>query len=270
MIARFSNVAGGDRRAFARTIALLAAGLLAALVTVAGVLPASFADVAIDRATHGRIRLAETEGSFWQGSARLIFSDGNPVTRGVVTGLVLPGRVRWDVRSLPLLLGLVQADLSLAGMAQPLSLSGAFGELRLGAGALDLPPIELERLGSPWNTIRPVAGIALRWEPLTIREGSLQGKASIELRDVASAITSVRPLGTYRVDAVSSGGAAQLSIQTLSGPLKLEGQGSWNSAQGLRFSAQASAEESEQSRLQPVLALIGRLEANRTVIRIGE
>jgi general secretion pathway protein N len=268
---RASRRGARERSILWRWSAIAACGLAAVLVTVALVAPAWLADRAVDRASDGRIRLAETDGTLWHGSGRLVFRDTNaPAGAGPLQGLVMPGRVRWDTQALPFVLGLVQAEVQLEGMSQPLRVTGTFGELRLGAGRLDLPPVELARLGSPWNTIRPVAGLGLQWEPLAIRDGALQGKASIELRDVTSAITPVRPLGSYRVDAASSGRGAELTIRTLSGPLKLEGRGGWDSARGLRFDAQAWAEGPEQPRLQPVLALIGRIEKDRTVIRIGE
>lgn len=254
-----------------RWIAIAACGLAAALATCALFAPAWLADSALSRATGGRVRLAETEGTVWRGAGRLVFRDAvSPDGAALVTGLVLPGRLRWSTSALPLVLGLVQAEVALDSMPQPLRLTGTFGELRIGAGRVDLPPIELARLGSPWNTIRPVAGLSLQWEPLAIRDGTLQGKLNIELRDVASAITPVRPLGSYRVEVASDGRGATLKLATLSGPLKLEGSGSWDTARGLRVDARAWAEGPEQVRLQPVLALIGRMERDRTVIRIGE
>ena len=137
------------------------------------------------------------------------------------------------------------------------------------SGSLDLPSVELSRLGSPWNTIRPSAALSLRWDSLTIRQGVLDGRVSVELRDAASAMTPVRPLGSYRIDVTGTGQDVSLGLRTLSGPLKLEGSGQWERRAGLRFTASASAEGAEKSRLQSLLALIGRREGDRTIIRIG-
>ena len=109
----------------------------------------------------------------------------------------------------------------------------------------------------------------MRWEPLSIRQGALNGRVSIELRDVTSAMTPVRPLGTYRIDVNGAGGDVNLSLSTLSGPLQLQGRGSWDRRAGVRFEAQARAEGPERQRLQSLLGLIGRREGERTVIRIG-
>ncbi|MFP5406810.1 MAG: type II secretion system protein N, partial [Gammaproteobacteria bacterium] len=144
-----------------------------------------------------------------------------------------------------------------------------FSELRIGPGSLSLPSVELGRLGSPWNSIRPSGALAVRWETLTVRNGQLTGQASIELSDMASAMTPVRPLGSYRIEINGEGPRADLGIQTLSGPLLLSGTGTWDARAGLRFVAQASAEPAEAARLQSFLGLLGRREGDHTTIRIG-
>jgi len=82
-------------------------------------------------------------------------------------------------------------------------------------------------------------------------------------------MTPVRPLGSYRVDVVGQGRRAELSIQTLAGPLRLQGSGSFDAQNGLRFTAEASTDAGEQGRLQSFLGLIGRREGERTIIKIG-
>jgi len=247
-----------------------AAGAVAATLAFA---PASFADMALRQATLGRVRLAETTGTIWTGSGRLVLTDvetGEAAANGPVAGgLAIPGRIGWEVRALPLVLGLVDAQLSLDSRRPPVRISGNPTDLRVGAGSLDLPSAQLARLGSPWNTIRPSAALSMRWDALSIRQGVLDGRASIELRDTASAMTPIRPLGTYRIDVTGTGRDVALSLVTLSGPLKLEGKGSWDRRAGVRFTAEAHADGPEQFALQSLLALIGRRQGDRTIIKIG-
>jgi len=256
-----------------RWTGFLLAGLLAVLGTALAFAPAAWLDVAVRDASLGRVRLADASGSIWVGRGTLVFqeaADGAaPRAAQVAQGLALPGEIRWHIRVLPLLLGIVEADIKVDGMPAPVRLSGGLQELRVGAGALDLPSADLSRLGSPWNTIRPSAALSTHWEPLSIRQGVLTGRVSIELRDVTSAMTPVRPLGTYRIDVNGAGSDIGLSLTTLSGPLQLQGRGSWDRRAGVRFDAQAHAEGPERQRLQSLLGLIGRREGERTVIRIG-
>ncbi len=51
--------------------------------------------------------------------------------------------------------------------------------------------------------------------------------------------------------------------------MTLTGTGSWSDRGGLRFVAQATPEPAEQERLQSFLALIGRKEGEKTIIKIG-
>lgn len=247
------------------------AGLLGVLLTFVAAAPASFADRALDAATGGRMRLAETDGTIWRGSGRLVLVDvgADQAERRSVPGVAVPGRIGWNLRQLPLLIGQIDAAIRVEGMAQPVRIQGGYDEVRVGGGSLTLPSVELGRMGSPWNTIRPSGVLSLRWENLTLKQGGLEGRAQIELRDASSAMTPVKPLGSYRVEIVGRGGQADLSIQTLAGPLRLQGSGKFSAQAGLRFTAEASAEAAESERLKSFLGLIGRRDGDRTVIRIG-
>jgi general secretion pathway protein N len=251
------------------------AGGLAAMTVLATQAPAGFVDLALDRVTQGRVRLAEASGTIWSGRGRIVFADvleaGAERRAGTVAsvpGVVLPGRFGWTLSPWPLLVGVLDARIEHDSMRQPVLLTGRAGELRATPGSLQLPPVALDRLGSPWNTIRPTGALTLSWESVTLRSGRFEGRASIELQQAASALTPVRPLGAYRIDVVGSGAQAQVKMNTLSGPLRLEGAGTWDARSGLRFTAEATAEEPERARLQPLLGLLGRREGERTIIKI--
>jgi general secretion pathway protein N len=257
-------------------IAMGCAGALAALAVLATQAPASLVDVALERATQGRVRLAEASGTVWSGRGRVVLADladaGAGRAAGVpasVPGVVLPGRFGWTLSPWPLLVGVLDARIEHDSMRRPVLLTGRAGELRATPGSLQLPPVALDRLGSPWNTIRPTGALTLSWENVTLRSGRFEGNATIELQQAASALTPVRPLGAYRIDVVGSGARAQVTMNTVSGPLRLQGSGTWDARSGLRFTAEATAEEPERARLQPLLGLLGRREGERTIIKIG-
>ncbi len=254
-----------------RIIAFVLAGLIGVIVALVGFAPATLADWGLQRATAGRLGLAETDGTVWRGTGRLVLIDVNSRARDArtVAGVAIPGRVRWSVNMMPLALGIIDAGIRMDGMNEVVRLSGGLSEMRISAGQLALPSVDLGRLGSPWNTIKPAGSLALRWEGLTLREGSFNGRADIELRNMASALTAVNPLGSYKIGVVGEGAQARLDITTINGPLLLEGQGTWNSRQGVRFTATASAEERESARLATLLGLIGRREGDKTLIKIG-
>ncbi|MGH1360043.1 MAG: type II secretion system protein N [Burkholderiaceae bacterium] len=250
---------------------LIAAAVLGVVLALVGFAPATIADWGLQKATAGRLGLAETDGTVWQGTGRLVLIDVNNRTEGLRTtpGVAIPGRLSWSVSKLPLILGIVDAQLKLDGMSDIVRLSGGVGEMRISAGQLSLPSVDLGRLGSPWNTIKPAGALSLRWEGLILREGSFTGRADIELRNMASALTPVNPLGSYRIGVVGEGSQAKLDITTINGPLRLDGNGTWTSRRGVRFTAFATAEDREKDRLRTLLGLIGRRQGEKTLIKIG-
>mgnify|MGYP003627915794 CR=1 FL=1 len=254
-----------------KTLLVIVAALFGVLIALVGFAPATLADWGLQKATAGRMGLAETEGTVWSGSGRLVLIDINDRTEGLrtVAGVAVPGRLNWTINKLPLFLGIVDADVQLDGMSDQIKLSGDVNEMRISPGQVSLPSVDLGRLGSPWNTIKPAGALALRWEGLVLREGSFQGRADIELRNMASALTPVNPLGSYRIGVVGEGAAAKLDITTISGPLLLDGNGTWSARRGVNFTAYARAEEQERTRLQTLLGLIGRRQGDKTLIKIG-
>lgn len=251
------------------------AGIVAAALVVVLAAPASLVDLALRRLSNERIALTETKGSVWSGSGRLVFVDvAAPRAEGlgampVLAGVAVPGRLSWQLQRLPLVFGLIDAQVELIGMSDAVPLSGNVNELRIGPGRLALPQVDLGQLGSPWNTIRPAGALALRWDAMVFRNQGFEGQADIELRGMASALSPVRPLGDYHIGIRGEGARAVLSIETLQGPLRLTGSGTWDARAGVRFDAQAWADEAERQRLDPFLGMIGRRVNDRTMIRIG-
>jgi general secretion pathway protein N len=255
--------------------ALVAVGaLFTALVVLILSAPASFADVGLNQATEGRLRLADASGTLWRGKGKLVLADlgadvASDVKSQTVTGLVLPGEFEWTIAGLPLFVGRINAQMSGVGLLTPIQLQGGLSELKISASRLVLPTVDLSRMGSPWNTFKPQASLDVRWDNMVLRQGQFDGKAAFELKDIASALTSVRPLGSYRVDVVGSGASADVKLLTTQGPLNLTGNGVWNARQGLRLSIEALADESAKVKLQTLLSLMGRRDGEKTIIRIG-
>jgi general secretion pathway protein N len=252
--------------------AALVAGLLAVLWVVAVQAPAAWADLALERLTSGRLRLADATGTVWSGRGRLVVAEPGlaaqrPAT--TVAGVVVPGAFRWQLSPWPLLVGMLDVRIEHDSMRQPVAVTGSAAELRISPGMLTLPPVDLDRLGSPWNTIRPAGTLTVTWDMVRLQGGQFDGRAVIDLGDAASALTPVRPLGSYRIEVVGSGAQAKVGMTTLAGPLRLQGQGTWDARAGLRFTAEARADEPEQDRLQTLLGLLGVRDGERTIIKIG-
>ena len=271
---------GGRSWGFGRIVLFALLGLLVAAATMLVTAPASLVDWGLKEATSGRVRLADASGSIWTGQGRMVLVDvlaeANRDRQALqvrgpasLSGVVIPGTIRWQIAPLPLLIGRLQANASHESMARPVVISGTAGRLQATGGSLQLPSVNLARLGSPWTTVRPTASLGVTWQPFVIEQGRFSGRATLELRDVASALTPVRPLGAYRIDIDGTGAASVIRMTSIDGPLRLSGEGNWTPAAGLRFTAYAEADEAERLRLQSLLGLLGRREGTRTMIKIG-
>jgi len=103
---------------------------------------------------------------------------------------------------------------------------------------------------------------ALAWDGRTAR-----GAARAEWRDAGIALTDVRPLGSYRIEARGEGGPLQLAVTTLEGPLTVTGRGTFAPPAALAFSGEARAEGPGAAALEPLLNLLGprRADGARTI-----
>lgn len=254
---------------FGRLVLALAV-LTAALSVSLASAPATWIDKLFSLQTAGRLRLAEAQGNVWRGSGRLVWADigDSAEPRLSLSGVALPGRVRWQLSPLALLLGMIEASVHVDGMTQPVAVQGTLAGLRIGNGRLDLPRMELSALGSPWNTVRPAGAISVAWSNVAISPQRFEGLVTIELRSVASALSAVRPLGSYRIDLRGEGSRAQLSMSTIDGALTISGSGQVGPT-GMGFTAQAQPARAGDERLQGLLGLLGVRQGDSTVIRIG-
>ncbi len=243
--------------------------LLAVLATVLASLPAAWLAPLLERQTDGRLSLGDPEGSVWHGSAFI------GVTGSGDEALVplLPGRFRWRLSPLALI-GRVDATVqNPRALTAPLAIRGSWRHWEIGDGSLSLPAERLAALGAPLNTVRPSGQMRLSWSALSLARSAsglqIDGRMQLDLTQVASALSPVKPLGAYRMQFDWQGGAARVDLKSLSGPLLLEGRGTLADGR-LQFSGQAWAAQGEEQRLAILLNLLGqrRQVGNRNVIAL--
>jgi general secretion pathway protein N len=235
--------------------------LLAVVATVGATLliffPAPWLTAIVERESGGRLTLGDAQGTLWHGSA---FIGGAPGPGGAVTPL-LPGRVGWRLSPLALL---GQVDLVLenaAALSQPLHVRGTWSHWQVSPAALLLPAQGLAGLGAPLNTIAPSGTLRLSWSTLELarqeRRLGLTGRTTLEMKDMASRLSSIRPLGSYELALDWRGQSAQLTLSTRSGALLLSGKGALEQGR-FRFSGQAKAAAGYEETLGNLLNLLGQ------------
>ena len=243
--------------------------LLGLLVSVVAFLPASWLAARVVAATGQQIQLIDPRGTLWNGSARMVLTGG----AGSRDAAALPTRMTWRMR--PAFTGLHVALATECCTPQPLSFDWRPGwrstSLRVADGQSQWPSSLLAGLGTPWNTLQLDGELVLRSQGLSREwaEGRLavNGRAELTAQRMASRVSTLRPLGSYRV-VVSGGPVPAVQLSTLEGALQLSGNGQWVGSR-LRFTGQASAAPDREAALANLLNIIGRREGARSIITIG-
>lgn len=126
-------------------------------------------------------------------------------------------------------------------------------------------------LGTPWNTIQPQGRLALKTQSLNLSWSSgrmnMSGQAQLDAIGVSSRLSTLRPMGSYRV-LVQGGDSPTLTLSTLDGALLLSGSGQWV-GQRLRFTGEASAAPGSEAALANLMNIIGRRTGDRSIITVG-
>ena len=277
-VARWENMRKAGKRWGKWGAAL---GALLGLILFA---PASWLAQGVVDLTGGRLLLAESQGTIWQGDAVAILT-GGPGSRDA---RAVPGRLAWRIKlkglgvrvalqqdcclPTPVVLdilpgwGRVRAELKLnpAGNEAELPTVGPVGHW---------PAAWLGGLGTPWNTLQlggmlrmNTRNLAFEWVQGRLR---MEGQADLALDNVSSPITTLERLGSYRLDVLGDNqGQMQLNLTTVDGSLQLTGQGTVGPG-GTRFRGDATAVEADRGALDNLLNIIGRRSGDHSVISIG-
>ena len=254
----------------------LAGSVLGAAAATLAFAPASWLANALAATSGERLLLADARGTVWQGSAVLVLT-GGPGSRDASA---LPGRVQWSLALQGAALALrARHDCCIDGELL-LRLTPGLGRLRL-----DLPPTTgavghwpaawLVGLGTPWNTLQPTGTLQLSSTGLSAEtvqgRWRISGQAVLELGNMASRMSTLDVLGSYRLTLVGEAegsDAARVQLTTTSGALQLSGSGQWTASK-LRFNGQAEAAPGSEAALANLLNIIGRRQGAASLISIG-
>ncbi|HEV7816314.1 MAG TPA: type II secretion system protein N, partial [Janthinobacterium sp.] len=85
----------------------------------------------------------------------------------------------------------------------------------------------------------------------------VNGKTTLEMMDMSSRLSALRPLGSYEMAMDWHGQEAQLTLRSIKGPLLLDGTGGLANGR-FRFSGQAQAADGYETTLASLLNLLGQ------------
>lgn len=231
--------------------------------------PARWLAAGVDRASGGQVLLSEPRGTLWNGSAQLVLTGG----RGSTDAAALPGRVAWALR--PRWDGAAARVRAGCCLPAPLDLRAHWrwggARLRVGDGVSQWPAAITAGLGTPWNTLQFDGDLKLTTQGLSVEwiagRPVVAGRAELVALRVASRLSTLRPMGSYRIT-LQGGTTATLRLETLEGSLQLSGSGQWVGSR-LRFRGEAAATPEREGALANLLNIIGRRNGSRSIISIG-
>lgn len=246
------------------------AGMLCAVLVFA---PARWLAAAVAQVSGAHLILLNPQGSVWNGSAQLVLSGG----AGSNEAMALSGRLAWQV--LPAW-GAWQLRLD-APCCTPNALHVAASarwdglHLSLKDSRSQWPAELLTGLGTPWNTVQAQGVLDLSTQGLALSLSqdhlALTGHAQLEALDVSSRLSTLKPMGSYRLSlngGVKDGEPIGMKLTTLQGSLHLNGQGHWKNSRW-HFEGAASAAPDRLDALSNLLNIIGRRDGARSLITIG-
>jgi general secretion pathway protein N len=244
-------------------------GLLLALVLHA---PAQWLATGVNAASRGHVQLRDAQGTVWRGNAQWVLASGP----GGQDARALPQRLHWQIS--PQWHGL-QLELN-ADCCTPepvrLSLQPQWlgVQVSLASPRSVWPAQWLAGLGAPWNTLALDGVLQLHspllswsWRSQEPSSGRLVGSAELQMLQLSSGLSTVKPLGSYNMH-LQGGDVPSLVLSTTDGALLMQGRGALGVG-GLSFEGQARANAGFESALANLLGVLGQRVGNHTVLRWG-
>jgi general secretion pathway protein N len=241
-----------------RRLRMTIPAIVVIVVSVAGTLlammPAAWIVPQFTKATKGHVNLVDPAGSLWHGSATLMLaagSDGSGAT-------LLPGRIQWTTAFWPLFTGRVHMTMrQTEAMPDAVIVDANLRGATMTAGQIAVPATLLSGLGAPFNTLNFEGSVQLAWTEFRVLGQNAYGQLVVSLDDMASSVSRVKPLGSYRVTLQAQGAQATINLTTARGALILNGNGVV-SQQTTSFQGTATSTPDQRENLAGLLNLLGR------------
>ena len=257
-------------------------GLALAFITQA---PAHWLTHVIEQASGERVLLPDAQGTVWNGSAQWVLNEGplnisaTPNMARPANTTALPTRVTWqlgpriDLANLRLALSANIASACCTPQPVRVDVSPLWLGLRVQVHnhTSSWPASWLVGLGAPWNTVQPEGQMQLQTSQLqwTQQAGTEQllGTAELQMQQLSTRLSTLRPLGSYRVR-VQGGDTMALTLDTLEGSLQLTGSGQLMNGR-VHFNGEASAAPDAEAALSNLLNILGQRQGAKSILKMG-
>lgn len=216
-------------------------------------MPASWFAWGLNHYTHGTVRLDPIAGSLWNGTGRLVVYYPKNTPHDL-------GHAEWSIKPLWLLIGRFQVSLETNNQDRQIktTIGIARNSFTLKDTDVTLPASFIAQIYTPISLISPQGKVRITAAELNVSSEKMEGTAALEWLNAVSSLSSVQPLGDYRLDIAGAEKNVNLKITTLRGDLGLSGQGQWQLSDGqITFTGEAVAARREKE-LEPLMQLLGK------------
>jgi general secretion pathway protein N len=227
----------------------LAVGVIAYLIALMAMAPATLIDASLERATNGRLRLAQAAGPVWSGSGKIEIRDAAG-RRGIAKDL------NWRVLPVSLVRARLVCEVGIGQPPRSFPVSVSLSRIEVADADIGLPAAVLG-LGVPKLAPLGLTGeVQLHIARMSIARGLIDGTATLQWLAAGSTLTPVSPLGDYELRLDGAGTTIHAYLRTTEGPLFLDGQGAWKQGSNPAFQVMARVAAPQQAQLAPLMRLI--------------
>ena len=222
--------------------------LVACVLFLVVLAPATLLDAGLRHATEGRLRLAQAHGTLWSGAGLLEIRDRSGHAVGKELSWLLQPRALWR--------GHLDFAVAVDHAEERFPLRFSLHGVELSDADFSLPASVLGVAVPRMAPLGPRGELVFRVAKFSRVDAALSADAVVTWKDAGSAVTTVAPLGTYELRFRSVADALNVTLHTLSGPLRLDGKGSWRGSGPPALAATARVDARHRPQLAPLLRLI--------------
>jgi len=196
------------------------------------------------------ITLAHLAGTLWHGSA-------GEIAIPTKVGMIQLNDVQWAVQWRYLLRGEIALKLETADAVGSLTLARGLSGLRVAQADLALPAADLAQRLPQLSLWQPEGELQIQTQGFALN-ATTPSEAIVVWRNAALNLSTIQPLGDYRLQLRNADGKINARLETQGGKLFLEGVGAYSKQGGFHFTGSAHAAPSYATQLQALLDLLGK------------
>ena len=235
-----------------RMLVYVVFGLVFYLLFLIVEMPASWFAWGLNQYSHRAVRLDPIGGSLWSGNGRIVIYHPQTTPHDL-------GTAEWNINPLWLFTGRIQMHWLVKAQDTNIDATVQFcpGQTQWVDTDASFPAQSVSTFYPAATLILPKGLVRLHTARFSIGQKGIEGSGEIFWQNAGSSLSSVQPLGDYRLEIAGAEKNAKLKLTTLRGDLEFTGQGQWQPQTGqvqINGSAMPRARAGE---LESLLRMIG-------------